>query len=339
MTLLGFLFFLSLLILVHELGHFFMARKSGAQVEEFSLGFPPKIFSRSIKKTNYSLGLILFGGYVKLKGEDNPKDPEGFWALSPQKRLLIILGGILFNVLLAYFLFFLSLTSGYPVESKKIFVSGFLSKNSLAAQKFKIGDEILAAKFNEKFFQFKNVKELSDFLKEHRGQEVIIVFKRDNQVLEEKVIPPVGFYLANFELKKEPVYNAVPLAFFKTFENFKKIIYGFYKVLLSPITKEKIDLEIVGPVGIYNLFDNFKNFGFGYLFYFIAILSLNLAFINALPFPALDGGRVLFILGEILLKRKLSYEKEEFIHRLGFVFLFSLLIVITLKDIYKLWFK
>ncbi len=338
-TFLGFLFFLGLLILAHELGHFFLARKVGAQVEEFSLGFPPRIVSKKIKETKYSLGLILFGGYVKLKGEDNPQDPTGFWGLSSSKRLLIILGGVLFNILLAYVLLVLSLSLGYPVESQKIFVSGFLSKKSLAAQKFQIGDEILAVKFKEKLFEFDEVKKLSQFLKAHQGQEVVIVFKRNNQILEEKVIPPVGFYLANFELKREPIYKAIPLAFVKTFDSFKKIIIGFSKVMLSPWTKEKIDVEIVGPVGIYNLFDNFKVFGIGYLIYFVAILSLNLAFVNALPLPALDGGRALFTLMEMIFQRKLAYEKEETLHRIGFLVLFSLLSVITLKDIYKLWFK
>jgi regulator of sigma E protease len=117
----------------------------------------------------------------------------------------------------------------------------------------------------------------------------------------------------------------------KLFTSFKKIFLGFLKFFQSLFTKEKIDLEIVGPVGIYNLFDNFKNFGLGYLFYFLAVLSLNLAFINILPFPALDGGRALFILFEILTKKKIDYQKEEIIHRIGFVFYFLYLFWSPLK--------
>jgi regulator of sigma E protease len=125
----------------------------------------------------------------------------------------------------------------------------------------------------------------------------------------------------------------------KLFTSFKQIFLGFFKFFQSLFTQEKIGLEIVGPVGIYNLFDNFKNFGLGYLFYFLAVLSLNLAFINILPFPALDGGHALFVLFEILTKKKIDYQKEEIAHRLGFIFLFSLLILVTIKDIYRLWLK
>jgi regulator of sigma E protease len=339
MTLLAFLFFLGILILFHELGHFLGARKVGLLVEEFSIGFPPRIFSKKIKETFYSLGLILFGGFVKLKGENDPHDPEGFLNLKPSKKLIVVLSGVFFNILLAYLFFIFSLNLGYPVESKKIFVSGFLNKNTQAYKYFQIGDEILYVKMNEKIYYFDSLAKLAKFLKENTGKEVEIFYLRNNQEQSVKVIPPVGFYLANFQLERVSFFQSIFLALEKLFTSFKKIFLGFLKFFQSLFTKEKIDLEIVGPVGIYNIFDNFKNFGLGYLFYFLAILSLNLAFINILPFPALDGGRALFILFEILTKKKLDYQKEEIIHRIGFIFLFSLLILVTLKDIYKLWLK
>jgi regulator of sigma E protease len=339
MTLIIFLFFLGLLILVHEFGHFFAARRVGLKVEEFSIGFPPKIFSKKIKETVYSVGLILFGGFVRLKGEDDPEDKEGFWHLSASKRLLIVLAGIFFNIFLAYFLISLSLLFGYPVESQKIFVSGFLSKNSQGAKFFKVGDEILGINLNNKFHQFKNPQELSKFLKANQGKELEIIFLRNNQKMSAKVIPPIGFYIANFSLIKYPFPQNFLLGFSKTFSLFKKIIEGFFLFLKSLFTKEKVDLEVVGPVGIYNLFDNFKNFGLGYILYFVAILSLNLALINAFPFPALDGGRTLFIFLEIIRGRKIDFRKEEIIHKIGFAFLFFLLILITIKDIFKLWLK
>ena len=339
MTLLSFLFFLGFLILVHELGHFLGARKVGLKVEEFSIGFPPKIFSRKIKETVYSLGLILFGGFVKLKGEDDPNDPEGFLNLKPKKKLLIVTAGVFFNILLAYLFFVFSLNLGYPVESNKIFVSGFLSKDSQAYKYFQIGDEILFVKAEGKIYKFDSLQKLAQFLKENKGKELEIFYSRKGQELSAKVVPPVGFYLANFRLEKVSFLESIFLGFEKLFLSFKKIFIGFFKFFQSLFTQEKVDLEIVGPVGIYNLYDNFKNFGLGYLFYFLAVLSLNLAFINALPFPALDGGRALFIFYELLTKKKINYQKEEIIHRLGFVFLFSLLILVTLKDISKLWLK
>jgi regulator of sigma E protease len=339
MTLLAFLFFLGILILVHELGHFLGAKKAGLLVEEFSIGFPPRIFSKKIKETVYSLGLILFGGFVKLKGENDPNDPEGFLNLKPTKKLIIVLSGVFFNILLAYFFLVFSLNLGYPVESKKIFVSGFSSKNTQAYKYFQIGDEILYVKMNEKVYNFDSLIKLAQFLKENKGREVEIFYLRNNQEKSVKVVPPVGFYLANFRLEKVSFLESIFLGWEKLFTSFKKIFLGFLKFFQSLFTKEKIDLEIVGPVGIYNLFDNFKNFGLGYLFYFLAILSLNLAFINILPFPALDGGHALFIFFEILTKKKINYQKQEIIHRIGFFLLFSLLIFVTIKDISKLWLK
>jgi regulator of sigma E protease len=336
MTVISFTFFLGILILAHELGHFLGARKVGLKVEEFSIGFPPKIFSKKIKETVYSLGLILFGGFVKLKGEDDPNDPEGFFNLKPTKKFIIVIFGVLFNILLAYTFFVFSLNLGYPIESDKIFVSGFLNKNSQAYKYFQVGDEILYVKMDEEIYKFDSLSKLSEFLKENKGKEIEIFYLRNNQTFSAKVVPPVGFYLANFKLKKFSFLESPFLGFEKLFSSFKKIFIGFSEIFKSLFTKEKIDLEIVGPVGIYNLFDNFKNFGLGYLFYFLAILSLNLAIINALPFPALDGCRAIFILFEILTKKKINYQKEEIIHRLGFVFLFSLLVLVTIKDISKL---
>jgi len=339
MTLLSFLFFLGILILVHELGHFLGARKVGLKVEEFSIGFPPKIFSKKIKETVYSLGLILFGGFVKLKGENDPNDPEGFLNLKPKKKLLVVLAGIIFNIFLAYLFFVFSLNLGYPVESNKIFVSGFLSKNSQAYKYFQIGDEILFVKMDNNIYKFDSLQRLAQFLKENKEKELEIFYLRNGQELSVKVVPPVGFYLANFRLEKVSFLESVFLGFEKLILSFKKIFIGFFMFFQGLFAQEKVSLEIVGPVGIYNLYDNFKNFGLGYLFYFLAVLSLNLAFINALPFPALDGGRALFIFYELLTKRKMNYQKEEIIHRFGFIFLFFLLVLVTIKDISKLWLK
>lgn len=339
MTFLSFFFFLSLLIFFHELGHFLGAKKVGVVVEEFSLGFPPRIFSKKIKDTIYSLGIIFFGGFVKLKGENDPSDPFGFLNVKASKRLIVVLAGVFFNIILAYLLIALSLNLGYPFESNKIFVSGFVSKNSQAVKFFERGDEILEVKVNNKVYKFENLERLSSFLRENRGKQVEIVFLRDNQKFSVEVVPPVGFYLANFQLKKIPLPYNFLVASEETLKVLKKIIMGLGQVVKSFFSEEKVNLEIIGPVGIYNLFNNFRDFGLGYLFYFLAVLSLNLALINALPFPALDGGRALFIFLEILRGKRLSYRKEELIHRLGFILLFSLLIVITLKDINKLWLK
>lgn len=337
MTIIAFLFFLGLLILAHEFGHFLAAKKFGGIVEEFAIGFPPRIFAKKIKETVYSFGLIIFGGFVKLKGDDNPRDPEGFLNLPAKNRLIIVLAGIIFNIFLAYFLFSFSFLLGYPVESDKIFISGFLSPNTQAAKNFFVGDEIVKVRFNGQDYKFKDIQELAFFLKQKQGQEVEIFYLRKGRELKSaKVVPPVGFYLANFSLQKASFPFNFFLAFKETFLNLAKIVNGFIKIIIGLIARQPLSFEIVGPVGIYSLFDNVKQFGLGYVFYFIAVLSLNLAFINIFPLPALDGGRIIFILAEILSGRRMNYEREEVIHKIGFALLFVLLILITVKDFSRL---
>jgi regulator of sigma E protease len=338
MTLITFLFFLGILIFFHELGHFLAAKKVGLQVEEFALGFPPRIFKKQISGTVYSIGLILFGGFVKLKGEDDPKDKEGFWGLAPNKRLLIILSGVFFNIILAYFLISFSLLISYPTEGKDIFVSGFLSKESIAYKNLKIGDKILYFKINDQIFEFEDIKTLSKFLKENKGKEAEIFFQRENKIMSFKATLPAGFYISSFSFKKIPFPYNFYKGFLETFNFLGKFAKGFGIIFKDLISFKKPDLEVVGPVGIYNLFDNFKQFGIGYLLYFVAVLSLNLAIINAFPFPALDGSRAFFVLLEYFKIKKIDYLKEELIHKIGFIILFILLILVTFRDISKiLW--
>lgn len=342
MTLVVFLFFLNILILVHELGHFYFAKKLKLKVEEFSIGFPPKIFSKQIKDTIYSIGIILFGGYVKLKGEDDPADKNGFLNLDPIKKILIISGGVIFNIILAYFLFSLSFIYGYPIKSEKIVITGFL-KDSDFKEVLKIGDEILKIKYKENFFYFKNPDEFSGFIRTHPNQEIEIYLLRNGTEKNIKIKIPkegiLGIYLSNFQIKK----IGYPLNFV---EAGKELIYnlinfvkGLVVAIYSILQKEKISIEIIGPIGIYNIFENIKNIGLGYILYFVGILSLNLAIINFLPFPGLDGGRFIFSFYEFISKKRINYHKEKFIHQIGIFFLILLMTVVTFKDIIKLWKK
>lgn len=342
MTILIFLFFLGILILVHELGHFIFARRFGAIVEEFSIGFPPRIFSKKIKETVYSLGIIIFGGFVKLRGEEDPNDEKGFLFMKPSKKLLIVLGGVIFNIFLAYFLFSLSFFWGYPVPSERIIITG-IKENSIVKDYLKIGDEIIKAKLGDSFYYFKNPQEFSKFIRENKSKEIEVFYLRNNSESSFKVSVPkeglLGIYLSNFELKKTGFPLNFLLGFEETVQNLFKFLKGLALLFSSLVSREKVDFEIVGPVGIYSLFDNVKSFGLGYIFYFVGVLSLNLAVINFLPFPGLDGGRAVFIFYEVLTSRRVNYEKEKIVHQIGIALLFFLITVVTLKDIYKLWVK
>ncbi|GBD34656.1 Metalloprotease MmpA [bacterium HR35] len=341
---LSFLFFLNLIIFFHELGHFLLAKKMKVDVLEFSLGFPPFIFRKKIGETIYSLGLTLLGGYVKLKGEENLEE-NGFLASPPKVRSFIVLGGILMNVFLAYFLFSLSYLIAFPQPSEKIIVSGFL-EGSPAKGFLNKGDVLRSFQIENKKYYFKDPLEVSQFFRNNLGKEIKIEIERQGEIKEITLRLPekplnsqavLGIYLSNFELVKK----SFPLNFYFALKELvnqtKKTIFGFYLIFKNFFTKEKAPVEVVGPVGIFNYYRNIQEFGLGYIFYFIGSLSLYLAFFNLLPLPALDGGRLIFILFEMIFKKRLELKIEALIHSLGFLLLFSLLVLITLKDILKLF--
>jgi len=341
---LSFIFFLNLIIFFHEFGHFLLAKKLKVDVLEFSLGFPPFLFRKKIGGTVYSLGLALLGGYVKLKGEEDLEE-NGFLSSSPKVRTLIVLGGILMNIFLAYFLFSLSYLIAFPQPSEKIIVSGFLEGSPVEGI-LKKGDVLKVFQIEGQKYYFKDPLEVSRFFKNNLGKEIKIEIERQGEIKEITLTLPekpltsqavLGVYLSNFELVRKNFPSNFYFAFKELINQTKKTFYGFYLIFKNIFTKEKSPIEVVGPVGIFNYYRNIQEFGLGYIFYFIGSLSLYLAFFNLLPLPALDGGRLIFILGEIIFKKRLEIKIEALIHSLGFLLLFSLLILITLKDILKLF--
>lgn len=344
MEILTFLFFLNLIIFVHEFGHFLFAKKYKIPVLHFSLGFPPFILTKKINETLYSLGILLLGGFVKLKGEDKLEE-GGFLASPPKVRFLIVIGGILMNILLAYFLFSLSYLISFPQSSNKVIITGFLEESPFK-NVFKKGDVIKNIEKENKIFYFKSPQEVSSFLRENLGKKVLFLVERNGKEEKIEIVIPekplkknavLGIFLSNFELVKKPLPFNFFYALQEIFKQTKNVFLGFYSIFKNIFFKEKIQAEIVGPIGIFNYYRNIKEFGLGYILYFIGTLSLYLAFFNLLPFPALDGGRIIFILTEVIFKKRLEIKFEALIHTLGFIFLFLLLIFITLKDVLKLF--
>jgi len=341
---LTFLFFLNLIIFVHEFGHFLFAKKFKIPVLHFSLGFPPYLLTKKMDETLYSLGILLLGGFVKLKGEEKLEE-DGFLASPPKVRFLIALGGVIMNIFLAYILFSLSYLISFPQSSSKVIITGFLEESPFK-NVFQKGDLIKSIEKDGQVFYFKTPQEVSVFLRENLGKEVVFLIKRGNK--EEKInilIPStplkknavLGIYLSNFELIKKPFPLNFLYAGQELLKQTKNIFLGFYSLFKGIFFKEKIQAEIVGPIGIFSYYRNMQEFGLGYIFYFVGALSLYLAFFNLLPFPALDGGRIFFILTEIVFRKRLEVKIESLVHTIGFVFLFILLIFITLKDVLKLF--
>jgi len=339
-----FLLVLGFLIFIHELGHFLVAKKLKVQVDEFAVGFPPRLFRKKIKETLYSLNLFFLGGYVKLRGENDPSDKEGFLNKPPLVKILVTIAGVVFNIVLAYFLFSFGYLIGLPEyskDSKNIVILQILPGTVAQKSDLKILDKLLYLRTEKDLIQFKKIEEVRNNLEKFIDQEIFLGIERNGEIKEIKLIPkkqensgPLGIRLGTIDIVK---YN-FPLNFYFGFIKTKNSIINFFlgiKDFFARIIagqKEALK-EVVGPLGIYDIYNQFKALGINYLIFFVAIVSLNLAIINMLPIPALDGGRFIFYFYELVANKKINPNIENVINLAGFIFLIILMILITIKDI------
>lgn len=333
--------FLSILILVHELGHFLVAKKFGLFVEEFGFGLPPKIWSKKIGETIYSINALPFGGFVKIFGEDGnelEKLPEGerkknFASLKIWQRALIISAGVLFNFILGWMIISLVFAIGTP----QAVVITEVRKNSPAAEiNLLAGDKIIG---------FANTNEFIKYINENRGKEVSLNIEREKEKINFNVIPRVdppegegslGVGLVDAGLPKKNPITSVWEGFKISIELVKNIFLSLANLAMKAIIGKASFEQVAGPVGIVKLTSQAGNLGFVYLLQLLAMISLNLAVLNIFPFPALDGGRLIFLVIEKIKGSPLSPKIEKSINTIGFIFLILLMAVITIKDIIKL---
>lgn len=365
MEIILFILILGVLVFVHELGHFLTAKKIGAKVEEFGFGFPPKIFSVKYGETEYSLNFFPLGGFVKIFGEDGEgrESPDSFVSKGIGGRALTLGAGSLMNWIFAFVLLSILAFVGTP-QAIDIDTKGAVSNRQtiIIAVGFdspakeiglELGDAILLIKIpsvepagNFIDINISSVEQFQKIVAENKGKEIILTIKRGKEILDKKITPrfnppegqgPVGVALADTGLVSYPFY----LAPFKGLEaalNFTfAFIKGIFNLLADLLISGKVSADLAGPVGIAVLTSKFSQLGINYLIQFIALLSLNLALINLFPFPALDGGRLLFLIIEKFKGAPISQKIEKTIHAAGFILLIILILVITFRDIERLF--
>lgn len=355
-TLLLVLIFIGILILVHEWGHFYSARKLGVRVEEFGFGFPPKIYSRVKNGVRYSLNLLPLGGFVKIFGEhgEGEGEKESFISRPVWQRFVILSAGVFMNLVLAWVLFSAGSALGVPeagdgdlANLKNIPVSIIAVLRGSPAEKvgLKFGDKILEMAGRDMTFRIETEKDVRDFVEAYRGEEIMITASRHKEIMYFRAVPrlnypadegPLGVALARITVKKTPWYLA-PIEGFKTLiRSFVFTIYGLYYLLKDLIVNRMAPVSVSGPVGIFFMVEDTRTLGFSYLLQFVATLSVNLAILNFLPIPALDGGRVLFLAIEKIKRRRLHPRWENFAHAAGFFLLIILMILVTYQDLAKI---
>jgi regulator of sigma E protease len=352
MSLLLFFLTLSILVLIHELGHFLAAKSRGVLVEEFGLGLPPRIFGVKIGETIYSINLFPFGGFVKLFGEeadrkiDKKLKNRAYFYKKNWEKLIIIISGVLGNFILAWFLISYLFTQGVPVPSNKIKVEKIL-KNSPAAQAdLRQGDIIKKVILtNNQSYQLESAQDLILISNKYRGKKITLIINRNNQEIKKILVPrinppkgegPLGISISSFEEKKYLWYQAPFYGLIDSIKITHKIINEIVKTSISILTLKKTNIDVAGPIGIAYYTNQVAQLGKNAYLQFLSLLSLNLAVINLLPFPALDGGRLAFIIYEMISRRKINKEFEQKLNMIGFFILISLAIIISARDISKL---
>lgn len=331
---------LSLVVIVHEIGHFLMAKSFGVAVEEFGVGFPPKIWSRKIKETIYSINWILWGGFLKINGlrpeterKDLPSDTS-FMRQSFYKKALIISGGVLINFLLGWFLLYTVALIGIP---QGIFVADIKPESLAYYSGFQKGDLIMG---------FNSADEFNNFLKENTGKEANFKIKRNGvekniAVLFPKEKSKTGEILGIYYSETGTPRLGIIEGLIESLKNSCRLVFDYLKgyiALIGGLFSESSVLEnLMGPVGLFAMGSLISKAGLVYFIQLLAYLSLNLIIFNFLPFPMLDGGWFIVVLIEKIKGSPVSQKTEIIINSFGFIFLFSLLLFTTIKDVISLF--
>lgn len=323
----------SLLIIVHELGHFVMAKVNGIKVEEFSIGMGPKILSTQGKETKYSIGLFPIGGYVKMMGEEEDvHDERSFSSKSPLRRISVVIAGAVMNFLLAIIIFtVISNKFGYNVPTVDSLVANMPAEEAGLQE----GDKFLKVNGSRVFSDGDLTLEINlakdtpiNFLVERNGEkkEIVVTPKLVNENGSERYM--IGFGFGRVE------NPGIVESFNQGLKETLSAINQTYKSLKLMVTGNvNFKTDVGGPVSIIRISSEAAKNGIWNLMNFVAFLSINLAVFNMLPFPALDGGWTVLLLIELITRRKVPEKIVGVLNYVGIMLLFGLMIAVTIKDI------
>lgn len=366
MSLLIFIIVLGALVFVHELGHFLFAKLTKTKVLSFAIGFEPTLFKKKRGETTYKLNLIPFGGYVRIFGqdpsEDISKEPDrAYINKSTGAKLLILLGGVLFNFIFAWILLTAGLIMGtpslvVPPENGEVVISSNATNEVLRVLPnspadiagIKPGDQILKVTVGDTTVEKPDTFRIRQLVLDNANKEVFKfeVLRAGEQTKEVSIVPAstsnegefiVGLSVEELIIKKLPFFSAIKTGFSDTVFLTKETFLAF-KDLIIDSTKGEADISnLTGPVGMVGIVGDASARGFGYLLYFTALISINLAVLNLIPFPALDGGQIVFVLIESITKKKIPAKVATYTNLIGFGLLILLMIAVTIFDVVALF--
>jgi regulator of sigma E protease len=346
-TIVLFVVILSILVLAHELGHYVVGRWAKARIEEFAIGFPPRIWSVRRNNIDYSINAIPLGGYVRFAGEDNPNVAGGLSSLPRSKRALVLLAGVTMNFLLAIFLFAAVFATGYPtaVPANGTKIAAVTSGSPAEQAGLKTGDIVLGVNGQA----MNQMEAFSAAVHADVGEQIALLVKHaDGQQETINVVPrvnppsgegPLGIAIEQAATMERRTYS-LPEALWKGVQQTWEVVVMTVSVPVM-IVRGLVPLDVarpIGPVGISRVVGSataaIPALGFAPILELMALFSVSLAVVNILPLPGLDGGRLIFVLLEWLRGgKRINPEREAIIHLTGLMLLFGLMIVITYFDI------
>lgn len=349
-ALLSFIF----LLVAHEFGHFYIAKRFGIKVLEFGVGLPPRIIGKKIGDTIYSINAIPFGAFVKMLGEDpqdETKDPASFSQKPIYQRVLVVLGGVLAFWILAFILLTAQNFIGAIkvdntdkiIPNSQIIIEDVLDNSPAKESGIKPFSEILYAKEGDKVYYFNNVKEFIEFVSKRPNKEFILAVKEPTGEEKEVSIKPkllegegrgiIGVQITRIYFEKTPLHMAFVRGVQDTYYLTKAVVVGMYDLISKASKGENVQDYVAGPPKIFKLFTDYASSSLTEYLRFIAVISVSLAVINILPIPALDGGKLVFLIIETIRGKPVNRDWEAKITTFFFFLLLALIAWVSIKEI------
>lgn len=343
LTLLAFLFVLAIVIIAHELGHFGTAKACGIKVEEFGIGYPPRLFGIKRGETLYSINAIPLGGFTKMAGEEDPQVERSLASKGVGTRLLVLSAGSLMNAILPFLLLSIALMIPHSVWIGDVVVQE-VSENSPAEMAgITAGDTIISANGHT----INNTSDLGRYIQLNLGGELDLLIEHSDGTTEEVSLSPrwrppegegaIGAAIITedpvVESQSEPFWRAIPMGIGQTVETMVLFKNGILSLFIGTADVG----GVAGPVGIAQITGEVAKAGISPLLQWTAFFSLNLAILNLLPLPALDGGRIAFVLLEWVRRgKRISPKREGLVHFIGFALLMAFILAVTFQDILRI---
>lgn len=365
LSILIFIVILGVLIVVHEFGHFIVAKWAGIRVDEFGIGYPPRAFKLfKWKETIFTFNWIPFGGFVKIFGENpdeesmsGPESSRSFVHKPKLHQAAVIVAGVTFNIIFAWLLISIGFMIGLPtsvsntrnqdrVENVKLIITNIHPESPAQAAGLKVGDTVTALSARGHNLDKLEPEEVVNFIGAHTDTNISLSYQRGNESgtfsLEPKegIVPDkkaIGISTDSIGTLKLPLHEALWQGAKTTWNLTQATAVGIAVFLYDAVRGQSDLTQVTGPVGIVGLVGDASKLGFIYILSFAAFISINLAVINLIPFPALDGGRLLMIIIESIKKSPINPKIANTVNAVGFVLLIILMIVVTAHDIVRLF--